>query len=134
MLKLYYSLIYPQLLNGDIIWAHTNQSALRPLELIQKSIIRTIMNRPRYFPTNNDFLNLNILKLSDINLFSGCVFTFKSLNNLIFPNNYFFYQNNNRYATRNITLQSPFFRSTQSQSSPSCYCCSFWNNLSSEIR
>ena len=94
------------------------------------------MNRPRYFPTNNDFLNLNILKFSDINLFSGCIFTFKSLNNLIFPNNYFFYQNNSRYETRNsnISLQCPFYRSTQSQSSPSYYCCLLWNNLSIEIR
>ena len=75
MITLYYSLIYPVILYGNIIWGHSNQITLRPLELVQKSIVRTIMNRPRYFPTDNDFIHLKLLKISDINLFSGFVFT-----------------------------------------------------------
>ena len=98
--------------------------------------MRTILYRGRYDHTNADFLMLNILKFKDIHFLSGCNFTFKSLNNLHSPINYFNFSINERYDLRNnqCKLHHPFFRSKQGQSSPSYYCCTFWNSLPISIR
>ena len=64
---LYNSLIYPQLTYVNIIWGKSCKTHLKPLFISQKRVIRTIMYRPRTHHTNNDFIQLQILKLEDIN-------------------------------------------------------------------
>ena len=47
--------------------------------------------------TNNLFLENNLLKLNEINIYSTCVFILKSLNAMSFPINYFHFNVNNFY-------------------------------------
>ena len=114
-LKLIYnSLIYSNLLYGNIIWGNTYPSVLKPLIVAQKSILRTIMFRSRYAHTNDDFYSLSLLKLEDVNLFSSYLFTYKSLNGLSEPTDYFRFVTNDRYDLRNnFNLRLPYFRSLQ---------------------
>ena len=132
---IYYSLIYSNLIYMNIIWGRSPQQHLRQLEISQKKTIRTIKFRSRYYHTNDDFYSLGFLKLKEINIYCGSIFTFKSLNNLTFPANYFSYVGNTNYPLRNtLDLRTPLVHSTQSQSSPSFYCCSIWNNLPPNIK
>ena len=133
---IYYSLIYPVITYGNIIWGKTSPSVLKPLDIVHKNIIRTIMYRSRYYHTNQDFIYLKLLKLSDINFYFSCIFVFKSINDMTYPTDYFHFNENIRYDFRhtNIDLQPPFMRSTQSQSSPAYYCCHYWNSLPLEVR
>ena len=135
-LKLFYNgLIYPQLSYANIIWGKTYQSHLKPLVTAQKRTIRTIMYRSRIHHTNNDFIELSFLKLSDINTYFGLIFVFKSLNNLVLPINYFTYATNPRYNLRNnLNLNVPFSNSDQGQTSPSYYCAELWNVTPSHIK
>ena len=136
-LKLIYNgLIYPQLMYCNIIWGNTYPTVLKPLEIVQRNIIRTLMFRNRFDSTDNDFIKLKLLKLKEVNFLTSCVFVFKSLNNLTAPINYFTYNINERYNLRSPdeNLSAPFMRSRQSQTSPSYYCCEFWNSLPLEMR
>ena len=93
------------------------------------------MFRNRLAHTNNDFYSLKLLKIADVNFYSSCLFTFKSLNHISQPSNYFSYVNNNRYNLRNnFNLRQPFSRTLQGQRSPSYYCPKFWNILPVEIK
>ena len=92
------------------------------------------MYRRKFEHTNFDFFNLSFLKIQEINTYFAGVFTFKSLNNISEPFNYF-QSTNNIYALRNNSdLRPPFSSSQQGQSSPSIYCCHIWNNIPVDIR
>ena len=63
-------------------------------------------------------------------------FVFKSINGITYPTDYFHYNENIMYDLRhaNIDLQTPFMRSTQSQSFPAYYCFHHLNSLPLEVR
>ena len=133
---IYYSLINSSLIYMNIIWGKSPHQHLQPLIVAQKKTIRTIKFRSRYYHTNADFLSLGFLKIKDINTYCASIFTFKSLNNLVHPTDYFGHvQDINNYPLRNaLNLRPPLVHSAQSQSSPSYYCCYIWNNLPPYIR
>ena len=131
---LYYSLAYSQLAYANIIWGHTYKTYLNSLFIAQKRIIRTILFRSKTHHTNQDFINLSILKLREINIYFSAIFVFKSLNNLTFPIDYFISHQVN-YNLRNISdLVPSFSSSTQGQTSPKYYCSLIWNSLPPYIR
>ena len=111
-------------------------SVLKPLDVVHKNIIRTIMYRSRYHHTHQDLIYLKLLKLDDINFYFSCIVVFKSINGFSYPSDYFHYHANIGYNLRrnNIDLETPFRRSTQSQSSPAYYCCTHWNSLPPKMR
>ena len=63
---LYYSLIYPYLHYGNIIWGSTYPSNLNRLRIIQKKVVRSITNSPYLSHTNPLFHTESILKIDDI--------------------------------------------------------------------
>ena len=132
---IYHSIIYSQLNYCNIIWGKAPQTYINKLFVAQKRIIRTIKNRPRTYHTNNDFKDLGILKLNEINKYFSCIFAYKSINQLTHPFNYFTFPDrqthNLRYSTN---LRTPLMRTTQSQTSPSFYICNHWNSLPVDIR
>ena len=136
-LKLIYnSLVYSCLNYGNILWGRSPKSHTNCLRVAQKRVIRNIKFRSRFHHTNDDFYNLGILKLNDINFYFGAIFTYKSLNNLTYSLNYFSFVNNNtNYPLRNAQeLRPPFPGSTQTKSSPAYYCCIIWNSLPPSIK
>ena len=133
---IYYALIYSNLIYMNIIWGRSPQQHLKPLIIAQKRTIRSIKFRSKYHHTNDDFYSLAFLKVEEINSYCSSVFTYKSLNSLTYPTDYFtFVGNPNNYPLRNsINLRTPQFRSAQSQTSPSYYGCLIWNSLPPYIR
>ena len=133
---IYHSLIYSSLTYAIVVWGKLTQRHTKTLTIAQKKIVRTIMFRNRHHHTNNDFYNLGFLKFPEILKYFSSIFTYKSLNNLAYPTNYFHsIQQLNQVNLRNaINLRPPFSSSNQGQRSPSFFCCSIWNEIPSEIR
>ena len=136
MKLIYNTLIYSNLVYANVVWGNSPKKHIQPLVTAQKKVIRTIKFRNRYHHTNDDFYNLKILKLTGTNKYFASIFTYKSLNNLTYPVDYFnTASNTNTYTLRHTNnLRPPLFHSTQSQQSPSYYCCNIWNNLPQEIK
>lgn len=66
LVKVYYSLIFPFLTYGVIIWGNTYKTSIEPLVILQKKAIR-IMTFSEYFAhTSTLFKQYNILKFHDI--------------------------------------------------------------------
>ena len=137
LITIYNSIIYSCLTYSNAIWGYTSKSNTNKLFMAQKKIIRTIMYRNKFYHTNTDFFNLNILKINEINKYFAGIFVYKSLNNLCFPINYFFNVEFHvpTYNLRNLpNLRPPQVHTIQSMTSPSFYCCHIWNNIPLDIR
>ena len=132
---IYNSIIYSQITYCNVIWGKLKKIHLHKLEVAQKRIVRTIMYRSKYAHTNLDFINLQILKIKEINIYFSSLFVYKSIHNLSYPIAYFSYADHHDYNLRNIQkLRTPFSRSLQGQTSPSIYTSNIWNNLPQQIR
>ena len=133
---LYFSVVYPSLIYCNVVWGGTSRYLINKLIVSQKRLIRTILFRTRYAHTNNDFRDLMIFKIDDINKYFTLVFIYKSLNNLTYPQNYFHLNTEyHNFNLRNpLNIRAPRYRSKKRQSSPSYYGCSIWNSLPVELR
>jgi hypothetical protein len=74
LLQLYYSLIYPFLTYGIVVWGNTYESSLKPLVLLQKRVVRVITFSSYDEHTSPLFKNLGLLKLFDIIRMSNLLF------------------------------------------------------------
>ena len=135
---IYNSLIYPCISYAVVIWGNSPPSHLTKLITSQKKIIRTIKYRDRFAHTNQDFADLRFLKFEDVVVYFSCIFTYKSLNNLSYPTEYFYtvqQLQRGSYSLRYNSILRPLaYRNRQSSTSPSIYCCSLWNDLPNDIR
>ena len=61
--RLYSSLVLPILTYGIVVWGGTYTSFLRPLEIIQKKIIKIILHKPQLYPSNNIFLEFKVMDI-----------------------------------------------------------------------
>ena len=68
---MYTTLIYPHLINCNILWRYGYHSHLNPLTVAQKREIRTITYNRKYIHSSYLFTQLNTLKLKDINVLSN---------------------------------------------------------------
>ena len=66
LLQLYYSLVYPYLYYGNVVWGSTYKTRLKRLLILQKRIIRIITNSPFDAHTTPLFKKLSLLKIDDI--------------------------------------------------------------------
>ena len=81
--NLYYSLIYPFLTYGIIVWGNTYLSTIKPLYILQKKTMR-IITFSRFDELSTPLFRLsNIIKLSDLVIFYTAVFMFKFHNNFL---------------------------------------------------
>ena len=83
--NLYYSLIYPFLIYGILVWGNTYQATLHPLVILQKRMIRIITFTNYYEHTSPLFKSLNILKIHDLVSFHVAVFVKKFHDQLLPP-------------------------------------------------
>ncbi len=63
---LYYSLFYPHLIYGVLLWGSTHQSHLNKIITSQKRAVRILSGADRSAHTNELFHNLKILKFKDV--------------------------------------------------------------------
>ena len=126
--SIYYSLIYPYLSYGIIIWGGTYQTHLNPLVILQKRAIRLINKQPYLAHTNNLFFQNKILKLNDIYKFHLGIYFYK---NQLADN----FTRNHNHATRNRDLLLPPFNRLVS-TSKSVYesGARIWNEIPSTVQ
>ena len=79
--SVYYSLVYPHLTYGVVAWGNTYQTFKKPLQVIQKRIIRTITFTNRYSSTRTIFASLRLMKVDEMYSYFATLFVFKSINN-----------------------------------------------------
>ena len=63
---LYHSLIMPYINYCCVIWGNTSKTRLNRLIILQKRALRIIDHRPYFYPSNELFIKLELLKLPDI--------------------------------------------------------------------
>ena len=134
MLSIYYALVYPNLTYCNTVWGCASREALRPLEVLQKRVIRTIEGLRKRDHTNPVFHKFKLLKLSDINIFLCSTHVFKCLNGLVI-NNFNFNARNTGYQTRSCNaLQTPRALSSQSQTNIKYHGPKTYNDLPSHVK
>ena len=128
LVNIYYSLVYPYLLYGNLVWGGSFHSHLQPLFLLQKRAVRIIKNTTFLAHTDPIFSDLQILKLEDIHKFLASQYIFKHRNS--------FRQTSeiHSYNTRQLNDLAPDFqRLTISQNSIFYFGPLFWNSLPNSI-
>ena len=127
LVQLYYSLAYPYMQYCNLIFANTFNTHLDPLIKIQKKLIRLIANAPFLAHTNDLFLNNNILKFTDVNIYCTGIFMYKN------PN--LFATNQHNYNTRHGNeLRSIFQRTSTTQHNINYAGPRIWNAIPAGIR
>ena len=129
LIKLYYSLVYPFILYGVLVWGGAADTHLNPLFLIQKRIIRTITSSDFLSPSQPLFYKCKILKLKDVyKLLIGIHMYNRNVENDIeYPSH--------DYDTRfRINAVPSFQRLSQSQRSLTFSGPTNWNSIPEEIR
>ena len=134
MLMIYYALVYPNLTYCNTVWGGASRQALRPLEVLQKRVIRTMEGLRKRDHTNPVFHKLELLKLLDIYIFSCSTYVFKCLNGLAI-NNFNFNARNTGHHTRSCNvLQMPRGSSSQSQTNIKYHGPKAYNELPSHVK
>ena len=80
LLMLYYSIVYPYILYGIIIWGSTYTSHLNNLQLIQNKAVRAICSLNWREQVTPCFHRLEILKIKDVAKMEIAKFVHKSVN------------------------------------------------------
>ena len=129
LINLYYALVYPYLLYGILVWGDTAAVHLKPLEVLQKKIIRIITSSNFFSPSLPLFYENRILRLKDIFHYQLGIFMYgrRALGQLPYPQH--------SYETRyceNVVVS--FQRLTQCRKSLSFSGPRLWNSLPVSVR
>ena len=136
---LYHTLIKPYLTYCNIVWASNYLSRLKPLEILQKRIIRIVCSTDRLASTSVLFKQLNLLKLRDINIVQIAQFMYR-YNHRLLPatfDNYFVlnsmvHEHNTRSSIRS-KYHMPIVRTNNRKFSIKFSGPNTWNNTSYDM-
>ena len=114
--SIYYSLVYPHLIYGVVVWGNASTVHKKQLIVMQKRIIRTIMFMRRQESTKDVFNELGLLTINHIYDYFATLFVFKSVHNLSPFQDYYDVIDHN-YNTRgaNLNMNLPLTQSSQHQ-------------------
>ena len=138
--QLYYSLIYPFLTYGLLVWGNTYQTTLKPIVSLQKRAIRIMTFSKPDEHSGPLFKQLEILKLKDLVYFYNALFMYKVHNNLL-PKAYdqFFqlissiHKYNTRLASRSLYYIKNI-RTSYGKFNIHFAAATIWNNLDDNIK
>ena len=77
---IYYSLVHPYLIYGNLLWGNTYKKYIKRLEVLQKRALRIITNSSYNEPSSPLFKRVKILKVSDIHRELIITFIFRYVN------------------------------------------------------
>jgi hypothetical protein len=83
LLNLYYSLVYPYLSYGNLVWASNYKTNLLRLHLLQKRIIRVLARSAPYSHTHHLFLQLRLLNIFQITDYQIAEFMYRYTFNML---------------------------------------------------
>ena len=127
LINLYYSLFYPYLIYGNILWCGTFSSHLHTVEMLQKRAVRIITGSTYLAHTEPLFHSTAILKLDDLHEYLLLLYLFKNKSD--------FGSSNLNYDTRNA--QAPaigIHRLTSTEHSVHYSAVRLWYSLPSYIK
>jgi hypothetical protein len=107
---LYYTLVYPHLTYGIMLWGSTTKSHIHKVFVMQKNLIRVISNSDYNAHTDPIFVELQVMKMSDIYALEIAKFMYNYANgNLAAPllNIFIKTQNIHDYNTRQCVHLRP---------------------------
>ena len=139
LLSLYYSLVYPYLSYGNLVWASNYKTKLKRLLILQKRIVRVLARAPFNSHTSALFQDLGILKIEQINIYQVGEFMHRYTHNQL-PNafcNYFKYiSDQHPHDTRNKGNKYlvDFSRTNIRKFSIVIWGPRLWNSLSPSLR
>lgn len=84
LMLIYNCLIYSNLIYCNSIWGFCKSSALYPLVIMQKKIVRAIAGVGQFHHTNSIFDDFRLLKLESINKYMSAIFVYKCLTDVHF--------------------------------------------------
>ena len=136
--KLYFSMAYPLLIYGILIWGSTFETYFHRIIILQKRIVRTVNHSSWFAHTADIFRKLNLMNFSDLYFYFSTVYMFKTLKMNYNP---YLLENiekcsvaHNYPVRTNYKLRLPFFRISRCQRSL-LYCGSKnWNDLPNHLR
>ena len=139
LITLYNTLITPYLNYCNIVWAYNYPVRLKPLEILQKRIVRIICNADRLASTSSLFKQLNLLKLQDINILQIAQFMY-NYHHCLLPtvfNDYFVlnsnvHEHNTRSSAKN-KYHLPSIKTNIRKFSIKFSGPTTWNNISNHI-
>ena len=138
LLMLYFTMIYPYLSYGNIVWGSTYSSTLQRIFLLQKRIIRIISNSPFLAHSKPLFQKLGLLNIFNINIFQTSNFVFDYLQGnlpqcfqgMLQQNNVF-----HKHKTRSANdFHFPFVRTNVAKFSFRFHAPEVWNSLPRNIK
>lgn len=71
---LYYGLVKSNLRYGIIVWGSAYDNAIRPLEIIQKTLIKILYTKDRYYPSDQLFKETKLMTIRQIYCFESLNF------------------------------------------------------------
>ena len=139
-IQVYYSFVYPRISYGIEIYGTAPASTLRPLQVMQNRLLKLLTRKPRRYPTNQLYVEYDLLKVSDIHTYCmyGIIFRYRNgslpsaLANIIRPplsnpencmttrNNNLFYTTHHRNIHGKMVLNN--------------YCSTLWQKLPNYIK
>jgi len=81
--NLYFTLIYPYLAFGNIVWASNYKSRTGSLLLLQKRVIRVLFKDSYYAHTAPRFLQMGIIRFDQLNTYLIGIFVYRAINKLL---------------------------------------------------
>ena len=129
MISLYYNLIYPYLIYGNLIWGKTYQVHINRILLLQKKAVRIISFADYRAHSSPLFLENNLLKIQEINSYNVAVYWYKRHLSTEQP------AHEHNYGTRGRDRAIPTFRRlTSTQRSLTYLAPIVWNELPSTVK
>ena len=128
LLKLYYSLVYPNLIYCVAVWGGSFQCNVKPLEILQKRIVRIINGAGYLSHTHSLFRKTKLLKFKEIYHYFLCIYMYRNRQS---------YETigSHMYSTRNhYNVRTRFQRLSVTQFSIHYNAPLLWNSLPIDLR
>ena len=107
--NLYYSFIYPYLINGITVWGSAGATALNPVIKLQKRLVRILSSSPRYEHTAPLLKKLKFLPLEYLFKYAMLIFMFKYTNNMLPQIYQECFTTNKRYKSKETRQSSLYY-------------------------
>ena len=135
--QIYYTLIYPHLQYAITAWGNTNKTYLQKIFIMQKTILKIILNKPRRTESTPLFRELGFLKLEDIYLLKIGQMMHKIKNLTVGENNLTMIKEIHDYNTRQSKSNNYYINSVSTKLGGKCFSSKgpeLWNKIPKNIR
>ena len=138
--QLYYSLVYPFLAYGLVVWGNTYATTFKTIVTLQRHALRIITFSKRDDQSNPMFSQLGLIKFMNLVTMQTAIFMFQYYHNLLpkaFDNYFTFMSSKYYYNTRlasKFTYYIDYFRTNYGKFNLHFSGPSIWNKLDEEIK